>query len=207
MAHHGVLFLDEIPEFSRNVLESLRQPLEDGYVTIARAHSSVRFPARFMFVAATNPTPKGTAPTDENSMRAMDRYLARISGPLIDRIDLHVEVPTVSYKQLTSEAHGTDSASMRQAVMQTRRHQCDRNGGPTRPNSTLTNRELDRLAKLDVPCTELLKQAMTEMGLSARAYDKVRRIARTIADLERRESIQVHHVAEAIQYRLLDRRL
>ncbi|MEE9211388.1 MAG: YifB family Mg chelatase-like AAA ATPase [Phycisphaeraceae bacterium] len=207
LAHHGVLFLDEMPEFPRAVLETLRQPMEDGHVTIARAHSSMQFPARFMLVAATNPTPKGDAPTDEVSMRAMERYLSRISGPLIDRIDLHVEVPTVPYRQLAGEAGGTDSATMRDQVVAARRRQCDRNGGPMRPNSTLSGRELGRFARLDDGGKELLKQAMTELGLSARAYDKVRRIARTIADLEDSDAIQVQHVAEAIQYRLLDRRM
>jgi len=207
LAHHGVLFLDEMPEFSRAVLETLRQPLEDSHVTIARAHSSIRFPASFMLVAAMNPTPKGAAPNDETSQRQMDRYLSRISGPLIDRVDIHVEVPAVPYQQLTDQRNGTPSATMREQVVASRKTQTNRNGGPLRPNSTLTGRELDKLAPLDAPSQSLLKQAMTELGLSARAYDKIRRVARTIADLENAETIQTHHVAEAVQYRLLDRQV
>ena len=207
LAHHGVLFLDEMPEFPRAALETLRQPLEDGHVTIARAHSSICFPAQFMLVGAMNPTPKGHMPTDEVSARAMEKYLAKISGPLIDRIDLHIEVPPVPYRQLTGEARGTDSLAMRQQAMAARKRQTDRNGGPTRPNSTLSSRELDAIAPLDVSGKELLKQAMTELGLSARAYDKIRRVSRTIADLAGAEQIESQHVAEAVQYRLLDRQL
>jgi len=206
-AHRGVLFLDEMPQFPRQVLDTLRQPLEDGSVTIARAHSSLQFPARFMLVAAMNPTPVGNKPTDQFTQRQMDQYLSRISTPLIDRIDIHLEVPAVPYQQLTATTNGTDSATMRQRVTQARQTQTQRNGGPLKPNSTLTTPELDRLATLNDSSQELLKQALTELGLSARAYDKIRRLARTIADLESHESIQTHHVAEAIQYRLLDRQL
>ncbi len=205
LAHHGVLFLDELPEFPRAVLETLRQPLEDGVVTIARAHSTIRFPARFMMLAAMNPTPAGTGPTDQFSQRQMDQYLGRISRPLIDRIDIHVEVPNVPYKQLTGSAQGTESCTMRQQVVAARQVQAQRNGGPLRTNSTLKGRELDRLAEFDQRSAQLLKHAMAEMGLSARAYDKVRRIARTIADLENQARINENHVCEAIQYRLLDR--
>ena len=205
LAHRGVLFLDEMPEFPRSVLETLRQPLEDGCVSIARAHSSLRFPARFMLVAAMNPTPKGDKPTDQYSIRQMERYLARISGPLIDRIDVHVEVPAVPFRQLAGAPNGTSSASMRDQVMQARQTQTRRNGGATTPNSTLSTRQLDQLARLDEAGREMVKQAMSEMGLSARAYDKIRRVSRTIADLEDNESVQAHHVAEAIQYRILDR--
>lgn len=207
LAHHGVLFLDEMPEFPRPVLETLRQPLEDGCVTIARAHSSLRFPARFMLVAAMNPTPKGHKPTDEVGQRQMERYLARISGPLIDRIDIHIEVAPVPYKQLAGQPNGTDTATMHHQVIAARQIQHDRNGGPLCPNGALSGKQLDRLAPVDDPGQELLKQAMSELGLSARAYDKVRRVARTIADLEPSEQVAAHHVAEAIQYRLLDRQV
>lgn len=205
LAHHGVLFLDEMPEFPRSVLETLRQPLEDGHVTIARAHSSLRFPARFMLVAAMNPTPKGDTPTDEVGHRAMQRYLARLSGPLIDRIDIHVEVPPVPYRQLTGRRDGTTSAQMRRQVVAARAIQARRNGGPLKPNRSLTGRELDRVAALDDASQAMLREAMTSMRLSARAYDKIRRVARTIADLDASEAIEAHHVAEAVQYRLLDR--
>lgn len=205
LAHHGVLFLDEMPEFPRSVLETLRQPMEDGQVTIARAHGTVRFPAQFQLVAAMNPTPKGDKPTDDFSQRQMDRYLAKISGPLIDRIDLHVEVPPVPFAQLSAGPSGTNSATLRARVIAARAVQAQRNGGPLRTNRTLTGRELDRLAPLPPDATELLKQAMADLGLSARAYDKIRRVARTIADLEQSPSVALPHVAEAIQYRLLDR--
>ena len=207
LAHHGVLFLDELPEFNRAVLETLRQPLEDGQVTVARAHSTLRFPARFMLVAAMNPTPKGDFATDESSQRDMDRYLSRISGPLIDRIDIHVEVPRVPYHQLAAAPNGTDSATMRQQVIEARSIQAKRNGGPLKTNATLSGRQLDKLAVLDDRGRELLRQALTEMGLSARAYDKIRRVGRTIADLEHSEQVTEAHVAEAVQYRLLDRKL
>jgi magnesium chelatase family protein len=205
LAHHGVLFLDEMPEFPRAVLETLRQPLEDSAVTIARAHSSLRFPARFMLVAAMNPTPKGNTPTDEVGHRAMERYLARLSGPLIDRIDIHVEVPPVPYQQLTGKRDGTSSAAMREHVVRARAIQTKRNGGPLKPNRALTGRELDRVARLDDASQAILKEAMTSLRLSARAYDKIRRVARTIADLDDSDLVHHHHVAEAIQYRLLDR--
>jgi len=206
LAHHGVLFLDELPEFPRQVLETLRQPLEDRSVTIARAHSSVRFPASFMLVAAMNPTPKGHMPTDQASQREMDRYLSRISGPLLDRIDIHVEAPAVPWKKLaSSRASGTSSAQMREQVLAARRRQRARQGETL--NAHLRGRDLDKLAPLDDDAKSLLGQALTELGLSARAYDKIRRVARTIADIEGAGSIAQAHVAEAVQYRLLDRRV
>jgi magnesium chelatase family protein len=206
LAHRGVLFLDEMPEFDRAVLETLRQPLEDGCVTVARSQGSVRFPARFMLVAAMNPTPKGhmARAGDEVSQREMDKYLSKISGPLIDRIDIHVEVPAVPYRQLTAPARGTDSATIRGRVLEARRIQYSRQGEGC-SNAELSGKQLDRFAVLDEPAKSLLGQAMTELGLSARAYDKIRRVARTIADLEGVQSVQQQHVAEAVQYRLLDR--
>ena len=205
LAHHGVLFLDEMPEFPRSVLETLRQPLEDGQVTIARAQATMRFPARFMLVAAMNPTPKGNKPTDEVSQRQMDQYLSRISGPLADRIDIHVEVPAVPYDKLAGKRNGTDSQTIRERVHKARRAQSDRGQAPDHTNSRLSSRELDGVAAMDEPGKQVLKQAMTELGLSARAYDKIRRVARTIADLEDEQTIRAQHVAEAVQYRLLDR--
>ncbi len=204
LAHRGVLFLDEMPEFARDVLETLRQPLEDGCVTIARSHASVRFPARFMLVGALNPTPKGNLAMDELSQRAMEKYLSRLSSPLIDRIDIHVEVPSVPYRQLASKQRGTSTAEIRSVVAKARRVQSSRQG-PQLTNAELSGKMLDRHAKLDEPAQTLLGQAMTELKLSARGYDKIRRVARTIADLENCEAVQSHHVAEAVQYRLLDR--
>lgn len=205
LAHRGVLFLDELPEFDRDVLETMRQPLEDHVVTIARAHSAVRFPASFMLVAAMNPTPKGDMPRDEFGKRAMDRYLAKLSGPLIDRIDLHVEAPAVPWKQLSSAPIGTSSKQMREQVLAARERQNTRQGAST-PNSRLSGRQLDKLAPMTEEARTVLGQAMTELGLSARAYDKVRRVSRTIADIEGAESIGPGHVAEAVSYRLLDRK-
>ncbi len=206
LAHRGVLFLDELPEFPRDVLETLRQPLEDHVVTIARSHSAVRFPANFMLVAAMNPTPKGDLPADEIGKRAMDRYLAKISGPLIDRIDIHVEAPAVPWKQLSSAPRGTSSAQMRESVLAARERQIARQG-PTTPNSRLSGKQLDKFAPMSDEARTMLGQAITELGLSARAYDKVRRVSRTIADLAGSDAIGADHVAEAVQYRLLDRKV
>ena len=205
LAHHGVLFLDEMPEFPRAVLETLRQPLEDGCVTISRAQSSIRFPARFMLLAAMNPTSKGDSPTDEASQRQMDRYLSKLSGPLIDRIDIHVEVPPVPYEQLSAKRTGTDSATMRGQVLAARRRQSERQRGGVTPNAVLSGRQLDEIAPMAESARRLLKEAMTSLGLSARAYDKIRRVARTIADLAGSQSVESDHVAEAVQYRVLDR--
>ena len=208
LAHKGVLFLDELAEFPRTVLETLRQPLEDHVVTIARANGTLRFPASFMLVAAMNPTPKGDMPKGEVGKREMDKYLAKLSGPLIDRIDVHVEAPAVPFKQLSAQSgpRGTDSATMRGQVLAARRRQAERQGAAT-PNARLGARKLDTLAPMTDEARAVLGQAITELGLSARAYDKIRRVARTIADLEGVEVLQVAHVAEAVQYRLLDRKV
>jgi magnesium chelatase family protein len=203
LAHRGVLFLDEMPEFNRNVLETLRQPLEDGRVTIARSRGSVCFPARFMLVGALNPTPKGHEASDQVSQRAMDRYLSRLSGPLVDRIDLHIEVPAVPYASLVSRTRGTTTATMREQVARTRERQHARQGVPT--NAELTGRQLDEHAALNDASRDILGTALTQLGLSARAYDKIRRIGRTIADLEDEPRVQTPHLMEALQYRLLDR--
>lgn len=207
LAHHGILFLDEMPEFSRQVLETLRQPLEDGCVTVARSHSTIRFPARFMLVAAMNPTPKGDFATDEVSQRAMERYMAKLSGPLIDRIDIHVEVPRVPYQQLSAKPTGTGSEKMRQQVIAARKVQSDRTGSTLRTNSSMRGKDLDKFAQLCAEGSRLLAQAMNELNLSARAYDKIRRVSRTIADLEGSDKIKPTHVLEAINYRLLDRKM
>ena len=210
LAHHGVLFLDEFPEFARNVLETIRQPLEDGQVTISRVHSAVTFPAQIMLVAAMNPCPCGYLGHPRRPCKCtpqqVHRYLSRISGPLVDRIDLHINVPSVAYRKLRSDSPGTSSADMRAQVLSARALQTQRFG----PDSTVTNarmssRDIRRYCPLDDPCETLLRQAMNELGLSARAHDKVLRLARTIADIDNAQSIKPQHLSEAIQYRLLDR--
>jgi magnesium chelatase family protein len=202
LAHNGILFLDELPEFQRYVLEMLRQPLEGGEVTVARVHGSIRFPAKFMLVAAMNPTPSGY---NSDNPKVREKYLAKLSGPLLDRIDLHVEVPAVPYRELTGRQSGTNSATMREQVMRARQVQSKRFGDGT-SNARMDSRQMKKFCDLSDGCLLLMKQAMDELGLSARAYDKVRRVARTIADLEGAESIQEQHIAEAVQYRLLDRK-
>jgi magnesium chelatase family protein len=202
LAHHGVLFLDELPEFSRYVLEMLRQPLESGEVTVARVHSSIKFPAKFMLVAAMNPTASGHNAADPTKR---NKYLEKLSGPLLDRIDLHVEVPAVPYSELTGKRQGTDSHAMRTAVNHARAHQRARFNNDT-TNGRMDSQQLKKHADLSDACLLLMKQAMDELGLSARAYDKVRRVARTIADLEGADKITENHLAEAVQYRLLDRK-
>jgi magnesium chelatase family protein len=202
LAHHGILFLDELPEFSRYVLEMLRQPLEGGEVTIARVHGSIRFPARFMLVAAMNPTASGFA---SDNPKARDKYLQKLSGPLLDRIDIHVEVPAVPYVELTGKRQGTDSKTMAAQVGRARAIQQTRFTDQT-TNASMGQKQLKQHCEMSDGCLLLMKQAMNELGLSARAYDKVRRVARTIADLEGADQIQEQHVAEAVQYRLLDRR-
>jgi len=212
LAHHGVLFLDEFPEFNRTVLESLRQVLEDGRVTIARAHSAVEFPADFMLVAAMNPCPCGyfTDPRKPCKCSApqIDRYLARISGPLLERVDIHVEVPAVPISQLRDTQTGTDSAAMRAQVERAWRVQRERFGpGSTTTNGRMSSRDLRKHSKIDDAGERILRQAVSELGLSARAHDKVLRVARTIADLAGQTNITATHLAEAISYRRLDRAL
>jgi magnesium chelatase family protein len=204
LAHHGVLFLDELPEFSRHVLETLRQPIEAGDVTVARVHGSIKFPAKFMLVAAMNPTASGYASEGPNT-RGRDKYLAKLSGPLLDRIDIHVEVPAVPYRELTGRHSGTSSTVMRDQVLRARAAQSKR-FGDTATNARMDAKQLKQHCEMNDGCLLLMKQAMDEMGLSARAYDKVRRVARTIADLDGSAHIQELHVAEAVQYRLLDRK-
>jgi magnesium chelatase family protein len=205
LAHHGILFLDELPEFSRNVLETMRQPMEDHVVTIARSHGTVRFPASFMLVAAMNPTPKGDVAPGEVGQREMQRYLSRLSGPLLDRIDLHVEAPAVPWGELSKKATGTDTATMRAQVIAARERAVRRQGET--PNARLKGKQLDELMAVESTARALLEQAMTQLGLSARAYDKIRRVALTISDIAGSEIVRPEHVGEAVQYRLLDRKL
>ena len=212
LAHHGVLFLDEFPEFTRHTLEALRQPLEDASVTIARAHTTVSFPASFMLVAAMNPCPCGyfTDPRRPCKCTApqIDKYLARISGPLIDRMDIHIEVPAVPFNELRSQRDGTPSSDMLSQVIEARQRQRARfDDNPLMVNGRMGPRALRKHCKLDAAGEQILRQAMTELGLSARAHDKILRLGRTIADLAGVEQIAAEHLAEAIHYRRLDRQL
>jgi magnesium chelatase family protein len=210
LAHHGVLFLDELPEFKRSVLETLRQPLEEGRVTISRAAGTMTFPSQFMLVAAMNPTPDGKMPGESRSSpREIQNYLGRISGPLLDRIDLHVEVPAVKFREITSEGSGETSAQIRERVIGARRRQHERFSGKKNItcNARMGTRELKSHCALDEGTKELLKFAMTDLNLSARAYDRILKVARTIADLAGSENITSDHIGEAIQYRSLDRQL
>jgi len=210
LAHHGVLFLDELPEFKRSVLETMRQPLEEGRVTISRAAGTMTFPSQFMLVAAMNPTPDGKMPSESRSSpREIQNYLGRISGPLLDRIDLHIEVPPVKFREITDERSGEPSAQVRERVIAARRRQQARFKDKPRItcNARMGTRELKSCCALDAATMELLKFAMTDLNLSARAYDRILKVARTIADLAGSENIASEHISEAIQYRSLDRQL
>jgi magnesium chelatase family protein len=209
LAHHGVLFLDELPEFKRTVLETMRQPLEEGRVTISRAAGSLTFPAQFMLVAAMNPTPDGRMPHESRSSpREIQNYLGRISGPLLDRIDLHIEVPAVRFIDLAQAAPGEPSAVVRARVIEARERQLRRyKGRAVGCNARMGSRELREFVALDERTREMLKHAMTNMNLSARAHDRILKVSRTIADLEGADGVGAQHVSEAIQYRNLDRTL
>ena len=201
LAHEGVLFLDEVAEFPRSVLEALREPLEDGFVTVSRARGTARFPARALLIAAMNPTARGDM--GQGSRRAVEQYLSRLSGPVIDRIDLHVEVRAVSFAALSGTRAATSTAELLEKVLVARARAVNRQGET--PNARLVGIALDRVAVLDDESRSIVQQAMTELGLSARAYDKIRRVARTIADLDGAELIRAQDIAEAVQYRILDR--
>jgi magnesium chelatase family protein len=204
LAHHGVLFLDELPEFPRVALECLREPLEDGFVTIARANGSLKFPARTMLVAAMNPTHAGGFAQSATERRAQEKYIGRLSGPLLDRIDMHVEVRAVAFASLQSTKPGASSADLRGRVLEARGRMESRQG-PGKPNARLGGRELDRCCVLEGPAQRMLESAMRDLGLSARAYDRIRRVARTIADFDGSSAVTEAHIAEAIHYRILDR--
>jgi len=212
MAHHGVLFLDELPEFNRRTLEVLRQPLEDCVVTISRAMASTTFPADFMLVAALNPCPCGYRSDPRRKCNCtppqIEKYMGKISGPLIDRIDIHVEVPAAEFKELASKQPGTSSAEIRESVETARNAQIERfDELPILYNAQMSSKQIRQFCKLNKECMDLLKHSVNELGLSARAHDKVLRLARTIADLESAEAIEYHHLTEAINYRVLDRDL
>jgi magnesium chelatase family protein len=210
LAHNGILFLDELPEFNRRTLEVLRQPLEECRVTISRAVGSMTFPASLMLVAAMNPCPCGFRGDPKRqcncTLMQIERYLSKISGPLLDRIDIHIEVPPVPFRELSNERSGTDSAAIHQHVLRARDVQRERfRDQPGGLNGTMTPRQIRRYCKLASEAESLLKAAMEEMGLSARAHDKILRVSRTIADLDGAETIGVPHLTEAINYRALDR--
>jgi magnesium chelatase family protein len=212
LAHNGVLFLDELPEFRRNVLEVLRQPIESGEVTISRAMGSFTFPAQFMLVAAMNPCPCGHYGNLQRQCRCSPNqiasYRSRISGPLLDRIDLHVDVSPISRDELMSKPRGESSETIRHRVAQARAFQRERfRELPIRTNAQMSGRELERFCVLDRSAAAILKTAITDLDLSARAYDRVLRVARTLADLEGVRELGVQHVSEAVQYRTLDRQL
>lgn len=213
LAHNGVLFLDELPEFRRNTLEVLRQPLEDGWVTISRASGSVTFPARFLLVCALNPCPCGYYGDARRECRCtvpqIQRYRQRVSGPLLDRIDLHVEVPPVDHRELTSRAQGETSAQIRARVVAARQLQLRRfrSVAGLRCNAAMPPRLVRECCQVDAEGAGLLEQAMNDMHFSARAYDRILKVARTLADLSASENIESLHVLEAIQYRSLDRQL
>jgi magnesium chelatase family protein len=210
LAHNGVLFLDELPEFNRNVLEVLRQPLEDGEVNIARAAASVTFPCRFMLVAAMNPTPDGYFPDDPRSTsspRQIQNYQNKISGPLLDRIDIHIEVPSVDYQKLAGLENGEPSEAIRERIIAAREIQQTRyaKSKQVHCNADMEPKQARKYCHPNDDAKQLLKTAVSEMNFSARAYDRILKVARTIADLAGEEQIGTAHIAEAIQYRTLDR--
>lgn len=209
MAHNGVLFLDELPEFKRNVLEVLRQPLEEGEVSISRAAGSVTYPANLMLVAAMNPCPCGYRfdPKRECGCTPMmiKKYVGKISGPLLDRIDLHIEVPALDYKDLSSESGGEASQTISNRVEKARSAQVNRQGEESNFNANMNPHQLKKYCQLDEASKKIMALAIDKLGLSARAHDRILKVARTIADLADCESLQSEHIAEAIQYRSLDR--
>jgi magnesium chelatase family protein len=212
LSHNGVLFLDELPEFKKNVLEVMRQPLEEEKVTISRAATSLTYPARFMLVAAMNPCPCGYYSDPNNectcTIPQIQRYRSKISGPLMDRIDIHAEVPAVKYRDLASRDSGESSREIKRRVDQARKVQLDRfKGIKIYCNAQMTNRHIKKYCQIDEASQKLLEVAIDKFGLSARAYTRILKVARTIADLEGQENIQPAHLSEAIQYRTLDRNL
>jgi magnesium chelatase family protein len=212
LAHYGILFLDEFVEFPRHVLEMIRQPLEDGFVIVSRAKRTMQFPAQFMLVAAMNPCPCGYFGSNLRACKCspgqIARYVAKVSGPLVDRIDIHIDVPAVAFSKLRSQARQIDSESLRASVVAARAVQTRRlAGGKAMTNAHMSHQQLEKFCKIDATGELMLKEAMMELGLSARAHDKICKVARTIADLDGSEEIRSEYLAEAIGYRKLDRKL
>lgn len=212
LAHNGVLFLDEMPEFRKNVLEVLRQPMETGIVTISRANSTVTYPANFILVGAMNPCPCGFFGDQKRectcSYREIQRYRAKISGPLMDRIDIHIDVPSVPFKDLTGVSQGESSSHIYQRVLAAKRIQEERfHKTKIHSNAMMNTRQIKKFCEIGDRANALLEKAMEKFGLSARALSRILKISRTIADLAGADSIETAHVAEAIQYRTLDRKL
>jgi len=212
LSHLGVLFLDELPEFRRNVLEALRQPLEEGTVTITRSLVTASFPARFMLIAAMNPCPCGyfgdRIRTCRCSPQQIRQYQAKISGPLLDRIDLHIDVPSIKYRALSDKEVGESSATIKERVNDARSRQIKRyEGSGIFCNARMTEKQIKAYCSIDEESHRLLEMAIEKLGLSARAINRILKVSRTIADLENKEAIEAAHVAEAIQYRSLDRSL
>lgn len=211
LAHNGVLFLDELPEFNKNTLEVMRGPLEDGFVTISRINATLTYPCNFMLVASMNPCPCGFYGSKEKecscSPQTISKYLSRISGPLLDRIDIQVEVSPVKYKYLNNENEEETSEQIKQRVNRARKIQIERyKKEGIYSNSQLTPKMLNKYCSLKKEEKALLEQAFNNLGLSARAHGRILKVARTIADLESKENIEVSHIAEAIQYRSLDKK-
>jgi len=209
LAHNGVLFLDELPEFKRNALEVLRQPIEDGKVSIARASGSITYPTDFMLVAAMNPCPCGYRTDPKRACTCtppmIKKYVSKISGPLMDRIDIHIEVPSVEYKELSSESGGEPSGNIRERVEKARQVQLGRfQDSQTFANAGMNTQQLRQYCQLDDASKQIMALAIDKMGLSARAHDRILKVSRTIADLDGADTLSAEHVAEAIQYRSLD---
>lgn len=210
LSHNGVLFADELPEFGRAVLEVLRQPLEDKTISISRSQYSIEYPANFMFVASMNPCPCGylTHPDKDCTCKRgeVTRYLNRISGPLLDRIDIHIEVLPVSYDKLSKKGSYEGSAEIRKRVCEAREIQAKRFAkSKTYSNTMMTSKQIEKYCVLDQQCENMIKLVMEKLGFSARAYTRILKLSRTIADLDKSESIQIQHLTEAIQYRALDK--